>query len=174
MDISVTVKNPGGTVKAITSKSHAHRHLICSALSDVPNFVEVTDTSSDIDATVQCLNSLGANITAEKNGYYINPIKTVRINALLDCNESASTFRFLLPVTCALGAKSSFIMKKGLSKRPITPLYNQLIGKGCTLSLEGSVPFLTEGQLKSGIYQLPGDVSSIYIRSSSGTSSSEE
>jgi 5-enolpyruvylshikimate-3-phosphate synthase len=41
MDISVTVKNPGGTVKAITSKSHAHRHLICSALSDVPNFVEV-------------------------------------------------------------------------------------------------------------------------------------
>ena len=163
MDISVTVKNPGGTVKAITSKSHAHRHLICSALSDVPNFVEVTDTSSDIDATVQCLNSLGANITAEKNGFYINPIKTVRINALLDCNESASTFRFLLPVTCALGAKSSFIMKKGLSKRPITPLYNQLIGKGCTLSLEGTVPFLTEGQLKSGIYQLPGDVSSQYI-----------
>ena len=65
MDISVTVKSLG-TVKAITSKSHAHRHLICSALSDVPNFVEVTDTSSDIDATVQCLNSLGANITAEK------------------------------------------------------------------------------------------------------------
>lgn len=163
MDISVGAKNTGGTVKAITSKSHAHRHLICSALSDVPCFVEITDTSADIEATLQCLNSLGAAITATDKGFNVQPLAAVRKNAILDCNESGSTFRFLLPVTCALGAQSSFIMKQGLSSRPITSLHKLLTEKGCVLSPEGSIPFHTEGKLTGGIYELEGNVSSQYV-----------
>lgn len=163
MDISVTIKNPFGHIKAITSKSYAHRHLICSALSDTPNFVEITDTSSDIEATIQCLNSLGANITQTETGFHVDPISTIRKNAVLDCNESGSTFRFLLPIACALGAESSFIMKPGLANRPITPLYIQLAKKGCILSPEKSIPLSTKGKLRSGTYKLAGDVSSQYI-----------
>ena len=163
MDISVTIKNPFGHIKAITSKSYAHRHLICSALSDTPNFVEITDTSSDIEATIQCLNSLGANITQTETGFHVDPISTIRKNAVLDCNESGSTFRFLLPIACALGAESSFIMKPGLANRPITPLYIQLAKKGCILSPEKSIPLSTKGKLRSGTYKLAGNVSSQYI-----------
>lgn len=163
MDISVTIKNPFGHIKAITSKSYAHRHLICSALSDKTNFVEIQETSQDIDATVRCLNALGSNITHEKNGFRVEPITKANRNAVLDCKESGSTFRFLLPISCALGADSSFTMQPGLAKRPITPLYMQLAAKGCTFSQEGVVPFLTKGRLKSGTYELTGDVSSQYI-----------
>lgn len=163
MDISVTIKNPFGHIKAITSKSYAHRHLICSVLSDAPNFIGITDSSDDIDATIQCLNALGADIVHIENGFSVKPIKTVTKDAMLDCNESGSTFRFLLPITCALGAESSFIMKPGLAYRPITPLYRQLADKGCNLSPEGSIPFNTKGQLKNGIFELAGNVSSQYI-----------
>ncbi len=163
MDISVTIKNPVGHIKAITSKSYAHRHLICSALSDMTNFVEIQETSQDIDATAQCLNALGAHITREDNGFRVEPIKEVYKNSVLDCNESGSTFRFLLPLSCALGADASFIMQPGLAKRPITPMYQKLTEKGCTFSREGVVPFLTKGKLKGGTYELAGDVSSQYI-----------
>ena len=63
MNITLHHPIPGGTVSAPPSKSHAHRLLICAALSDKPSRIRCDRTNDDIDATVRCLNALGAKIT---------------------------------------------------------------------------------------------------------------
>lgn len=162
MDITINNFIPSGSIKAIASKSYAHRAFICAALSDSPNFINITSPSSDIDATIGCLRSLGAKIDRKKNGYEIHPIdRSILIsNIVLDCNESGSAFRFLLPVSCALGADASFILNGRLPDRPLSPLYEQLISHGCTFSEKGSNPFITKGILQSGDYILSKSVSS--------------
>ncbi|NLF37412.1 MAG: 3-phosphoshikimate 1-carboxyvinyltransferase [Clostridiaceae bacterium] len=163
MNISLTINNPTGEINAIASKSYAHRHLICSALSDKPNYLKINQSSQDIEATINCLNALGATIVKNDNGIAISPISKIIKNACLDCNESGSTFRFMLPISCALNSESVFQMKPGLARRPITNLYLQLKSKGCILSEEGSVPFYANGQLQGGDFSLPGNISSQFI-----------
>jgi 5-enolpyruvylshikimate-3-phosphate synthase len=60
-----------GCIKAIPSKSFAHRALISAAISGRPTRVFCTETSDDIDSTVNCLSSLGANIRETKDGFEV-------------------------------------------------------------------------------------------------------
>lgn len=101
-----------GEVTAISSKSDAHRLLIASALSDRPTFIRCNARSADITATVNCLNSLGADIKFVDGGISVKHIKAKRKSAVLDCNESGSTIRFLLPVAASLGTNTEFIGEK--------------------------------------------------------------
>ena len=102
MNITLHHPIPGGTVSAPPSKSHAHRLLICAALSDKPSRIRCDRTNDDIDATVRCLTALGAKITRENGIFTVHPIGRIPDHAVLDCGESGSTFRFMLPVTAAL------------------------------------------------------------------------
>ena len=94
------VVNPSvleGRVKAIASKSHAHRILICAAFADKPTIIICEESSDDIKATVSCLSNMGADIKELDNGYLVNPInKDILKHTIdIDCNESGSTLRFL-------------------------------------------------------------------------------
>lgn len=151
------------SVRAISSKSEAHRALICASLADAPCFIECSDTNADIDATVGCLCALGAKIERNPEGFWVCPIESVTKNAALDCNESGSTLRFLLPLAAALGADCAFIMRARLSRRPLSPLYELLESGGVTLSPVGSNPLNISGNFKSGNYSIAADVSSQYI-----------
>lgn len=148
---------------AISSKSEAHRYLICAALGDKQCEIVCTDTNADIDATASCLRSLGANIKRTENGFLVDPIRSVQKNQLLDCNESGSTLRFLLPLAASLGADCSFAMRGRLSQRPLSPLYEILQDNGACLSAQGSNPLKIKGNLKSGDYSIAANVSSQYI-----------
>ena len=150
-------------INAISSKSEAHRYLICAALGDKRVKMLCTDTNADIDATASCLNSLGANITREGEFFIIEPIKTIRSGVILDCNESGSTLRFLLPVAAALGADCSFIMRGRLSERPTSPLYELLSNNGITLGAQGVNPLDIKGKLKSSNYSIAANISSQFI-----------
>ena len=152
-----------GEIRAISSKSEAHRALICAALGDRQTFIECTDTNADIDATVSCLCALGANIDRLPNGFFVDPIKEVTQGAFLDCNESGSTLRFLLPVAAALGANCAFVMHGRLPKRPLSPLYELLCDNGVSLSDMGSNPLIVSGGLRAGDYSIAANVSSQYI-----------
>ena len=94
-----------GTLAAIPSKSAAHRLLICAALGDRPVRVVCPQTSQDIEATVRCLAGLGASIRPWDQGYDVTPLDRAQAAGPcdLDCGESGSTLRFLLPVAGALG-----------------------------------------------------------------------
>lgn len=152
-----------GEIRAISSKSEAHRALICASLGDKETFIECTDTNADIDATASCLCALGANIDRVQNGFTVKPIGEVRRGACLDCNESGSTLRFLLPVAAALRSDCSFAMHGRLPHRPLSPLYELLNDNGVCLSAMGSNPLTVSGGLRSGNYSIAANVSSQYI-----------
>ena len=122
MNLRIHPSSPTGTVTAIASKSVAHRLLICAAFADRETLVRCEELNEDICATVRCLNGLGAQIEREGNAYRVRPIGVLQKNALLDCGESGSTLRFLVPVVCMLGADASFQMAGRLPQRPLSPL----------------------------------------------------
>ena len=166
-----------GVVRAPSSKSEAHRTLIVAALSALyggetsVRRVRCTDLNQDIEATARCLCALGAEITREGEDYLVTPITTLPREAVLDCGESGSTLRFLLPVCCALGATAgapegftvSLVGHGRLPERPLSPLYEELVAHGAILSPMGSNPLVVTGKLTAGDYAVDGGVSSQFI-----------
>lgn len=152
-----------GTVVVPPSKSVAHRMLICAALSDSPCTVRCSQTNRDMDATAACLNALGAQITYSDGAYHVTPVATPTKGGTLDCGESGSTLRFLLPVAAALGADAIFIGQGRLPERPLSPLYEEMTAHGIQMSANGHMPLTCQGKLPAGTYTLDAGVSSQFI-----------
>ena len=163
MEVKITPSQIGGCIHAINSKSHVHRLLICAALSKNPVTIYCPDTSNDIEATARCLCALGASVKRTDKCYEITPAGNNHADPLLNCSDSGSTLRFLLPVAAALGADARFYMTGRLPERPITPLTDQLIGHGCRIKNETHNILHCTGQLTPGEYFLPGNISSQYF-----------
>lgn len=163
MDITITPGRLTGTVRAIPSKSQAHRLMICAAFSDAPTFLECPQTNADIEATAGCLNALGASIQRTADGYQVTPIQEAPSVATLDCGESGSTLRFLLPVACALGVETTFKMQGRLPYRPLSPMWEELERMGSVLSRPTETTIHTSGKLRAGAFSLSGKVSSQFI-----------
>ncbi len=151
-----------GVIPAIPSKSDAHRLLICAALSKGETRLHLRGTSQDIDATAACLRSLGAEITRQGAITRVNGIGSVTNTPILDCGESGSTLRFLLPVAAALGSGAVLEGRGRLPQRPITGLTDAMNGHGVSFDSE-MLPITVSGKLKSGVFEVPGNVSSQYI-----------
>ena len=163
MDITIQPGRLQGTLTAIPSKSQAHRYLICAAFSDNETTLICPETNRDIEATAQCLGSLGANIKRTVDGYHITPIRQIPETAVLPCGESGSTLRFMLPVVGALGVDAVFQMKGRLPQRPLSPLWEEMERMGCTLSRPTDNTIRCHGRLLPGDYMINGGVSSQYI-----------
>lgn len=162
MIIKINEADIGGVVKSIASKSHAHRILICAALANKQSQIICTESSEDIAATAACLNALCARVSREDSGYIISP-REISIEGVLPCKESGSTYRFLLPVACALGADSSFSLEGRLPNRPMGPLYDALQSHGIEISGKKTAMVSSKGRLQGGKYIVPGNVSSQFI-----------
>lgn len=163
MIVSVSPSIPAGKIKAIASKSVAHRLLICAALGDKRTVIRCEQTNKDIEATAVCLSALGAKIVRNAPFYEVEPITKVKKGALLPCGESGSTLRFLIPVTSALGADASFLMEGRLPERPLSPLREELEAHGIRFSYEKSNILKVEGQLSGDKFSIDGSVSSQFI-----------
>lgn len=162
MRVTITPSQIGGEIKAIASKSQAHRMLICAALGKAKAEIICSEASEDINATVGCLNSLGAVITRNETVYTVVPIDRTVKSAALDCGESGSLLRFILPVIGALGISADIKMHGRLPERPLSPLREEMERMGCKIEQNGDV-LHCEGQLKSGKYVIDGGVSSQFI-----------
>jgi 3-phosphoshikimate 1-carboxyvinyltransferase len=153
----------GGKIKAISSKSMAHRLLICAAFAEREVDIVCEDTNADISATAECLNALGAKVTRTGDLYQVTPITRVNTGAVLDCGESGSTLRFLLPIASAIGANASFVMHGRLPQRPLSPMFEELKRGGMSMSKEGSNPLLTSGSLAHGDFSIAANISSQFV-----------
>lgn len=162
MNVRITPAPLSGTVAAIPSKSEAHRLLICAALADGPTTIALPRTSEDIDTTISCLSAFGARFTRDAGSVKVMPVKRPPDCPLLDCAESGSTLRFMLPVSAALCGGARFTGRGRLPERPIGELMAAMSRHGVEFSAE-KLPFQTSGRLKSGVYELAGNVSSQYI-----------
>ncbi len=163
MDLCINQSPRGGTLRAVTSKSAAHRLLICAALADRETFVGCTDTSNDIEATADCLCAFGAQILRTPDGFAVQPIGEIPKQTICRSRESGATFRFLLPVAAALGIAADFLPEGRIPQRPLSPLYEVLQEHGISLSPQGSVPFSIRGKLQGGAFTIAADVSSQFI-----------
>lgn len=162
MIATISPASLGGSIPAIASKSDAHRLLILAALCCGETRLKMEQRSEDIDATISCLRALGAGIELAPDGVLVRGIERVNENPLLDCGESGSTFRFLLPVACALCNQARFTGHGRLPERPIGELMQVLQAHGVTFSAE-QLPFAASGRLSGGAFSVPGNVSSQYL-----------
>lgn len=151
-----------GEISAVASKSDAHRLLILSALSKGKTHVCMEQRSADIDATLECLAALGAQVSEEPGGVSVIGIGRTCENPLLDCKESGSTLRFLLPVAAAVCEKAQFVGRGRLPERPIGELIRAMEAHGVTFTAE-RLPLSISGKLMGGTYSLPGNISSQYL-----------
>ena len=163
MQVTIEAAPLRGTIRAIPSKSAAHRLLICAALADRETRIYCPALSKDIEATAQCLKALGAGIEYSDGAFCVHPIEKVKTNAKLDCGESGSTLRFLLPVVCALGGGAEIKMHGRLPQRPLSPLWEELEAHGAVLSRPEEDIISVSANLEAGDYSIRADVSSQYV-----------
>ncbi len=138
-----------GRIMVPPSKSMAHRAIICSALAGDIHLAGCydKDVSNDIHTTWHAMQAL---LSGEKE---------------LFCGESGSTLRFLIPIAAALGKAVTFTGAGRLPQRPLGEYRDILGDKGVELTFPetGTLPLQIKGQLKSGEFRVPGDVSSQYV-----------
>ena len=163
MDITIRPGKLTGLVEAIPSKSQAHRLLICASFADRPTTLICPETNRDIEATVDCLRALGANICRTSDGYVVEPIREYPERATLPCCESGSTLRFMLPIVGALGIDGLFQMEGRLPQRPLSPLWEEMERMGCSLSRPTENTVRCTGKLRSGDYVINGGISSQFV-----------
>ena len=163
MDITIHPQLLQGEIKVIPSKSVAHRFLICAAFAENATTLICPETNRDIEATVDCLNALGADIRRTDSGYAIEPVSAIPEKAILNCCESGSTLRFMLPIAGALGVDTTFQMAGRLPQRPLSPLWEEMERMGCTLTRPTADTIRCTGKLRAGEYVINGGVSSQFI-----------
>lgn len=162
MNIEITPNTLSGEICIPPSKSFSHRALICAALSKGES--QITDLlgCEDIDATCEALTALGAEIRTEDGVTYVKGIRNPPKYAEINCRESGSTLRFLIPVAAALGVEAVFTGCGKLPTRPITPYIEEFKKHGVEF-ISAEMPYHIKGKLTSGVFSMPGDVSSQFI-----------
>lgn len=155
---------PSGTVNVPPSKSDVHRAIICAAMANGVSRISPVALSNDIKATIGCIKALGAEAVLENNVLTVDGTNMYKNKtALLDCGESGSTLRFFIPIAAVGNVNATFVGKGKLPQRPIGIFTEALPKAGTTCKTEGGLPLEIKGQLKSGIFEIPGNVSSQFI-----------
>ncbi|MDE6189360.1 MAG: 3-phosphoshikimate 1-carboxyvinyltransferase [Clostridia bacterium] len=157
-----------GEVKAPSSKSVAHRAIICASLANGKSVVSNVSFSDDIIATIECMKALGAKIERSGDKLVIEgSSKRINKDLTFDCNESGSTLRFMIPIALALNSgKNEFIGRGKLGTRPLDVYEKICREQGIAYennSDGGLLKLRVKGQLKSGKFNVDGGVSSQFI-----------
>ncbi len=155
-----------GTVQVPPSKSVAHRAMIASALSAAPCCIKNVAMSKDIQATLACMKALGAEVQWEQSKGEVRfsgqREEKLPDTLVLDCGESGSTLRFLMPLSLLTGKTVVLTGRGRLMQRPQKPYQDLFTQKGISfIQNEDSIEIC--GALKPGLFRLPGNVSSQFI-----------
>ena len=152
-----------GELKIIPSKSYAHRLLIAAFLSKEEVTISNVYFSKDVEVTLKCLKELGANYLVNgEEVTFLKPNKEVSSNVVLDCFESGSTIRFLLPLSLALVDEVTLIGSPRLFSRGLG-IYEEILKSQNIFYELGETYIRIKGKLNSGEFLVRGDVSSQYI-----------
>ena len=169
MNVIITPTKLKGSITPPPSKSQAHRLIIAAALAQGESVLSNVARSQDIEATLRCMEELGARFSWEGStlaveGMGANSMSRLRRMAppRLDCGESGSTLRFLIPVALAVRGGGVFTGHGRLMERPLKPYFDLFDEKGIFYELKDGV-LTVSGMLAPGEFRLPGDVSSQFF-----------
>ncbi len=157
MDILVNTKSVSGSVIAPPSKSYAHRLILCAFLSGQRVKINNVGSSQDVLATLNAVKTLGAKVEVYDNYVIVEKQKIVD-GAIIDCNESGSTLRFLMPIIPALNISATLTGKPSLLSRPNEKLIDCLTKNGA--KFDG---LNVSGKLNAGTYYIDASISSQYV-----------
>ena len=164
MDIRISPSVLGGELSIPASKSCAHRSIICAALADGVSHLSGVTMSKDIEATIGAMRALGAEFVVSGRDITVKGTGGRHTGScLIDCNESGSTLRFILPIAAAVSSSAEFIGRGRLPQRPIDIFVRELGRNGTRFDYHNTMPFTVSGGLNSGVFQVEGDVSSQFI-----------
>lgn len=151
MNVTILPGTLKGAVTPPSSKSQTHRAVLALMLAQGEGKLSNLAVSEDIQATQDCVAALKSGQPAQADGL-----------PLLDCGESGSTLRFLIPVALAVRGGGRFTGRGRLMERPQGPYIRLFEEKGILWNQEGTC-LTVAGQLEPGVYALPGNVSSQFI-----------
>ncbi|HEY8891815.1 MAG TPA: 3-phosphoshikimate 1-carboxyvinyltransferase [Clostridium sp.] len=169
-----------GKVKIPPSKSLSHRAVIAAGLSKGECLIDNISMSDDIIATCEIMEKLGVKIKQFPGNLKITGKGKLQLtcggvnsnfiarNEIacndLQCNESGSTLRFLIPIAMLTGEKITFKGKSKLVQRTLKPYYEIFDTKNIKYTtINGNLPLTVDGSLKPGFFELRGDVSSQFV-----------
>ena len=157
MNVKISPFTANGIISAPPSKSFAHRLIISAFISGGDCLIKNVGASQDVKATVYAVSALGAEINYDGENVYIGkitPVKTAQIN----CSESGSTLRFLIPVAGALGINAKFTGSPVLLSRPVSAYTDCFLNSGASFN-----DHEISGKLKPKKYFLDASLSSQYV-----------
>lgn len=152
-----------GNVKTPPSKSILHRAIICASLADGKSVIKNVNFSEDIKATINAFKRLGVKIEKMDNALSITGNGSLPFfgDENIDCKESGSTLRFLIPILC--NTKGITLSgKHSLLKRPLS-IYEDIFSRENILFEKEEDSIYIKGEIKPGNYKIPGNVSSQFI-----------
>lgn len=163
--VKITPTKLKGVVQVPPSKSLAHRAIICASLAKGVSRIDNIEYSKDIQATIKAMKSLGTKIEEFENYLIIDGSTTfTKQNSEIDCEESGSTLRFMVPISIVEENKVHFIGCGNLGKRPLDTFYEifdrQNIGY---MYKKDILDLYVIGKLKPDHYMIPGNISSQFI-----------
>jgi len=162
MRVTINKSKANGKVLAQPSKSYSHRLLIGAALSKEECIVENVVLSNDIKATIRCLMELGISVNVIDKKAYIKPGKILKDELVLDCGESGSTLRFFIPIALVTGKTLVFTGTEKLISRGIGPYEDIFKLNEIDYKITKDKIYI-KGKLNSGVFNLPGNISSQFI-----------
>ncbi len=166
MDIRITPGLLEGTVTPPPSKSIAHRAILAAALTSETSTIQNITLSQDIEATLRCVSALGGAWKQEGDTLHVSGLwhrewDTAELPHL-DCGESGSTLRFMIPIALTLNNGGVFTGRGRRMERPQKPYFDIFDEKGIFYRQKDGVLTIT-GELMPGEFRLPGNVSSQFV-----------
>ncbi len=165
MQVRISPGKLSGKIDAVSSKSYLHRILLCAAMSDRSTTIFLNCRSKDVDATIRCARAMGASVEVREDRLVVCPVDAAaKLDEfpMLDCGESGSTARFVLPMTAAVCGGGRLIGEGRLPERPFGAICTVMEENGCTFS-SYQLPMTVTGPLTAGTYRIPANISSQYI-----------
>lgn len=161
MKITIVPRRLEGEITPPPSKSYAHRYVLAAALAQGKSVIKNIDLSQDVEATLQAVSAFGAGFKYENRQVTIENSGFVKNEPEVDCAESGSTLRFLIPVMLAVCGGARFSGRGRLMQRPLEPYKELFPQKG--ILWEAGEQLNVSGVLKGGTYPIRGDISSQFI-----------
>ena len=163
MRIRIEPSHIGGIITTPPSKSMAHRAVLCAALGDGISTVTNLAFSRDVLATLSAVRDLGCRVDRAEGGVRLTPAKGfATIHHPVDCGESGSTLRFLIPLFALTGQKVLFTGHGRLMQRP-QQVYADLLPAHGTRFTQDESGITVFGAPRAGNFALPGNVSSQFV-----------
>jgi len=164
MNVLINPSKLSGTITIPPSKSQSHRAIICAAMAKGKSVINNVVLSDDVLATLSAMEKIGAKIIRNNHQLIIQGVSRISISDdnFIDCNESGSTLRFLIPLLSLSRQKIVLTGKPSLFKRPMG-VYEQLF-KNCNLCYQANdKSIIINGAIPEGTYRIPGNISSQFV-----------